>query len=195
MGRPSVAAARRVQILEAFHRCLLRDGLERTSLDAVAKEAGVARSAVRHFVGNRDALLREAVVHLADAYRRDFEARVDALPADARVGALLSFLFGTSFTQDHDAEDHAIEVLLAVARHDAGAREALRALYEEFVRMVTGELRRAFPGASRARVWETAYAVVCLAEANATMDGLGLGARRSRAARRAAQRLLEGLRG
>ena len=195
MSRPSVADQRRAQILESFHRCLVRDGLEGTSLDAVAREAGIARSALRHFVGNRDALLREAVVHLADAYRHDFEARVDSLPADARLDALLAFLFSAGFTQDHDAEDHAIEALLAVARHDEGAREALRALYEDFVRMVSVELRAAFPDAPRARIQETPYAVVCLAEANSTMEGLGLAGRRSRDARKAAQRLLDSLRG
>lgn len=190
MGRPSVAEARRDQILDAFRRCLVRDGLERTSLDAVAKEAGIARSALRHFVGNRDALLREAVVHFADAYRRDFEARVIALPAEDRVGGMLGFLFGSGFTLDHESEDHAIEALFAVARHDADAREALRALYEEFVGIVGSELRRAFPKTSRARVRETAYAIVCLAEANATMRGLGLVAVR-RDGERAAQRLVD----
>ncbi|MEZ4253304.1 MAG: TetR/AcrR family transcriptional regulator [Polyangiales bacterium] len=193
MGRPSVATERRAQILDAFRRCLVRDGLEGTSLEAVAKEAGIARSAVRHFVGNRDALLREAVVEFADAYRRDFEARVRTRPPEARIDALLAFLFGASFTRDHDAEDHAIEVLFAVARHDADAREALRALYSDFVRLVTAELRRAFRQAPAARVRETAYAVVCLAEANATLDWLGLGARRTHDARRAATRLVEGL--
>ena len=193
MGRPSVAHERRAQILEAFRRCLVRDGLAHTSLDSVAKEAGIARSALRHFVGNRDTLLREAVVHLADAYRQDFAGRVNALPSDARLAALLSFLFGPSFTQDHDAEDHVIEVLLAVARHDAGARDALRALYEGFLRLVTVELKSAFPKASHVRIRETAYAVVCLAEANSTMQGLGLGPRRSRDARRSAERLVDAL--
>jgi AcrR family transcriptional regulator len=193
MGRPSVAEERRRQILEAFRRCLVRDGLERTSLDSVAKEAGIARTALRHFVGNRDALLREAVVEFAEAYRRDFEDRVRTLPADRRVDALLGFLFGTTFTRDHDAEDHAIEALFSVARHDEDARRALRALYEDFARTVTAELRRAFPKAPPARLRETAYALMCLAEANSTMEGLGLGARRSRDARRAAERLVRGL--
>ncbi len=193
MGRPSVAEERRKQILDAFRRCLLRDGLERTSLDSVAKEAGIARTALRHFVGNRDALLREAVVEFAEAYRRDFEDRVRVLPADRRVDALLGFLFGATFTRDHDAEDHAIEALFAVARHDEEARAALRALYEDFVRLVTAELRRAFPDAPAARLRETAYALMCLAEANSTMEGLGLGARRTRDARRAAERLVAGL--
>jgi AcrR family transcriptional regulator len=193
MGRPSVAEERRRQILEAFRRCLVRDGLERTSLDSVAKEAGIARTALRHFVGNRDALLREAVVEFAEAYRRDFEDRVRTLPADRRVDALLGFLFGTTFTRDHDAEDHAIEALFSVARHDEDARRALRALYEDFVRMVTAELRRAFPKAPPARLRETAYALMCLAEANSTMEGLGLGARCARDARKAAERLVAGL--
>ncbi len=162
-------------------------------MDSVAKEAGIARTALRHFVGNRDALLREAVVEFAEAYRRDFEDRVRTLPADRRVDALLGFLFGTTFTRDHDAEDHAIEALFSVARHDEDARRALRALYEDFVRMVTAELRRAFPKAPPARLRETAYALMCLAEANSTMEGLGLGARRSRDARRAAARLVAGL--
>ena len=53
MPRPSIAAERREEILQAFEVCALRKGLEATTLADVADEAGLPRSLVRHFMGNR----------------------------------------------------------------------------------------------------------------------------------------------
>ena len=57
MGRPSLANVRREQILDALERCLARDGLVGTTLEAVAEEAGVRRPVIRHYFGNRDELV------------------------------------------------------------------------------------------------------------------------------------------
>jgi TetR/AcrR family transcriptional repressor of bet genes len=62
VGRPSVADARRRQILEAAIRCLSNRGLAASTLDGIAAEAGMARGHVRHFVGNRDEILTAAAV-------------------------------------------------------------------------------------------------------------------------------------
>ena len=53
MPRPTIAAERREEILQAFEACALRKGLEATTLADVAEEAGLPRPLVRHFMGNR----------------------------------------------------------------------------------------------------------------------------------------------
>lgn len=53
---------RRPQILDAFAACVARYGIDGSTLDRVAEEAGVTRALVRHYLGNRD----EVVVALAE---------------------------------------------------------------------------------------------------------------------------------
>ena len=94
MGRPSLGAQRREQILEAFERCLVTHGLEATTLEAVAAEAGVQRAAIRHFVGNRDELIAASVDHLTQKYRASYAEELRSLdPTGDRLGAILDYLF------------------------------------------------------------------------------------------------------
>lgn len=60
-GRKSVAKERRAQILEAFHRCAVRSGLEKASLREVAEEAGLPVSNLHHYFKNRDEMVGELV--------------------------------------------------------------------------------------------------------------------------------------
>lgn len=52
----------RNRILEAAYHCIARSGLDKTTVEAAAKEAGLSRATVyRWFPGGKDELLREAV--------------------------------------------------------------------------------------------------------------------------------------
>lgn len=55
------ADQRKAHILEAAKRVLARDGLERFSLEGVAREAGVALTLPRHYFDSRDRLLAAVV--------------------------------------------------------------------------------------------------------------------------------------
>ncbi len=74
-GRKSVAKERRAQILEAFHKCAVRKGLERTSLREVAEEAGLPVSNLHHYFKNRDEMVGELVERIVsgimDVLRED----------------------------------------------------------------------------------------------------------------------------
>ena len=59
MARPSLQAERQQSIMAAFTRCISKLGLEAASLDEIAKEAGMQRSLVRHFAGNREDLVNQ----------------------------------------------------------------------------------------------------------------------------------------
>jgi AcrR family transcriptional regulator len=77
MGRPSLAESRRAQILDAYEECVLQFGMEASSLEAIADQAGIKRSVVRHYMGNR-AELRRAFVE------RIISTRYARLPGSAR---------------------------------------------------------------------------------------------------------------
>lgn len=192
MARPSLAATRREQILDALERCLVRDGLERTSLQSVAAEAGVARPLIRHYFGNRDALLAAAVERAMVAYRADLEAALRAQPPGGDcLDAFLDYLFLGRFVGNAD-RDRIFQALFATA-DDAGSRRLLRDTYRRFEDVCVAALRTAAPEAPAAATRATAYAIACLAEQSATFLAIGFPRTRARAARSAAAALARGL--
>ena len=56
-------ATTRERVLEACYACIARHGLDRTTVEDVAREAGLSRATIyRAFPGGRDDLVRETVV-------------------------------------------------------------------------------------------------------------------------------------
>jgi AcrR family transcriptional regulator len=70
--------ARRVELVEAAWRVILRDGAARVSVRAVAAEAGVSTGSLRHLFPTQAQLLRFTMERVTTTVR----ARILALPAD-----------------------------------------------------------------------------------------------------------------
>ena len=190
-GRPARGDERRLQILEAFERCLARRGLEATTLDDVAREAGVKRAMIRHYVGNRNTLVREATEHLAAQYRARAARALEGEALD--VDALLDFFFLGDFASGMPEQDRVVDSLLAAAASDTEARAPLRAMYESFDALLRDRLSRCLPGADPARLASVSWAIVCLAEQNTVMLSLGVPPERSRELRGLARDLVDSL--
>jgi AcrR family transcriptional regulator len=189
--RPSLASVRRDQILDGLARCLAARGLEATSLDAVAAEAGVARPVIRHYFGNRDALLAAAVERAIAAYRADLDRAIAALPPTGRLDAFLDHLFLGEFTS-HAERDQLFRSLFAAITSNA-PRALLRDAYRRFEDVCFAELRSAAPAANTSALRSVAYALMCLAEQNADFVAIGFAPERARAARDAAGALVRSL--
>ncbi|MGW8379449.1 TetR family transcriptional regulator C-terminal domain-containing protein [Streptomyces sp. ODS28] len=90
MPRQVDAAARRRAVVDALFRVVVRDGLQRASLRAVADEAGLNIGSVRHYFGSQAELMRFAMRSMIDRVTRRLEDRLaglgdlDALGADER---------------------------------------------------------------------------------------------------------------
>ena len=101
----------------------------------------------------------------------------------------------------HGGRDHArnwdrvAEALLAAATSDPEARASRRAMYESFDDLVRKHLTRCVPGAEPDRIASVAWAIVCLAEQNTIMLGLGLPPRRTQQLREIARGLVDALGG
>lgn len=83
---------RKAAILEAAQRLLSRSGIVGFSLEAVAREAGVAASLPRHYFGSYVDLLQAAT---ADVLKAVEEALLNpdlSIPLEARLGAYLDVL-------------------------------------------------------------------------------------------------------
>lgn len=95
VGRKSVAAERREQILEAFQRCAVRSGLEKTPLREVAREAEIPVSNLHHYFRDRDEMVCELVRKIVDRIIEQLTAEVqDVEDPQAKLERCLDFVFG-----------------------------------------------------------------------------------------------------
>jgi AcrR family transcriptional regulator len=193
-GRPPRSEERRLQILEAFERCVARSGLEATTLDDVAREAGLKRAMIRHYVGNRDELVRDAVEHLATEYLSRTAANLDAEGDAIGVDSLLDYFFVGDFAFGMREQAQVVDSLLWGAASDTEACASLRGMYEGFAELVRKQLARSVPGADPDRLASAAWAIICLADQNALMLGLGVPVQRSHELREVARGLIDSLR-
>ncbi|MBI5115362.1 TetR/AcrR family transcriptional regulator [Candidatus Poribacteria bacterium] len=93
-GRKSIANERRAQILDAFHICAVRKGLERASLREVAEEAGLPVSNLHHFFENRDEMVSELVKRIVGGIIDNLRTEVrDLEDAQTRLKRIFEFLF------------------------------------------------------------------------------------------------------
>ncbi|MGH3783444.1 MAG: TetR/AcrR family transcriptional regulator [Pseudonocardiaceae bacterium] len=77
--------SRRLDVVEALFRTVVRGGLQQTSLRAVADEAKLNIGSVRHYFDNQQELMRFAMQSMLDRVAARLYRRVEQLPA---LGAL-----------------------------------------------------------------------------------------------------------
>ena len=190
MGRPRMDQVREREIVDAFLYCIREKGADATTLEDVAREVGLGRGTMRHFVGNRSDLTRLAVKHLIALYMEEWETRLGSLAGENRVAALLDLLFA-EVPEEYAEEARATETLMRVARHqDPEICGYLREIFDTYLQRVLEVLTAAYPAAPHERCLEVAYGLICLTEQTDEFRSLGYFADRSRHAHAAARALL-----
>jgi AcrR family transcriptional regulator len=72
--------ARKTQLIEATIGVLARQGYSRTTLTAVAKEAGLSHGLVNFHFTSKEKLLEETLQYLSEEYRQNWTAALSASP-------------------------------------------------------------------------------------------------------------------
>lgn len=187
MGRKSLAEERREEILAAFERCIGRHGID-VPLELIADEAGVKRSLIRHYLGNRDELVNQVIGRIADAYPRRVVELLDQAQARGTEG-LLDLFFASGVTTSHwDDVIHAV-VSTAQGRYP-WARQQVAQMIGTIIERVAHQLGQLFPDAAPAACYQAAYGIMCLVQANEELRWLGLDPAHTLLARASAARLL-----
>ncbi|MEM9282889.1 MAG: TetR/AcrR family transcriptional regulator [Verrucomicrobiota bacterium] len=190
MPRPDLTEERTEQILDAFERCILRAGIESSSLEMVAEEAGVKRPIIRHYVGNREALILALTDRFIASGREAMAELIDGLGDEGRVEALLSVLFSPA--DDSSAESVLIyENLILLAAREDQIRERLAGWTGEFVDLVKRELVTEFPDSKGHQ--DVAWGIVSIYYNHVSLMPLQLPAGKSGDSLAAAQRLVDSL--
>jgi AcrR family transcriptional regulator len=173
MGRRSLVTERKRQILDAFERCIVKYGLESSSLDDVANEAGMSRSIIRHYVGNRDQLFDELVERITG----DFIGHYRELFNNASDRDVRALIIDSLYTLPMGLAGYDVIVIdtlvLAQNRYPSVKRRLIEA-FETVLEMYAAELRRIYPEASLQQRRSVAYAIFSLSIAHESMISLEL---------------------
>lgn len=186
MARPSVATQRTQQIVDATIRAIGTYGITGASLDRIAEEAGMSRGHVRHFVGNREDLLRES----ARRFYFDGTEGSSILPAGTdSVRTAMAYLFGEDFSAP-GADNAVVLGFVEAARSDPSLAELLVRAYSGTHSLLADLLTAEHPGADRSACESAAYGVVAIALHNVFLSDIASTDAGTRAARDAAERLI-----
>lgn len=191
MGRKSLATERREELLDAFEQCILQYGLEGASLERVAEIAGMTRSIIRHYLGNRDdfidALIERITVQVLDDYNI-----ANNLDPQEMIQATLDTMFATERT--FNARDKIIiDILMTAKTSYPRAKTMLAEMFEQLISGFAADLRRAYPTATPEACQRVAYAILCLSEMHDSLMLLGMNPRYNADARASAEALLHTL--
>lgn len=199
MGRRSVAAERRRQIIAVTIESIATHGVRGTTLERVADMAEMARGHVRHFVGNRDELITDAAraFYFGDDAidDKDLDRVASAEPIvdpGWTADEAMDYLFGEFAAPGSES---------AAAFSFADASRSMPAVHEIVLRAYTGIqsslieiLRRECPQASEAKRRAVAYGVLTIALGNTYILDLEMSEQRIADARSSAEALIAALR-
>jgi AcrR family transcriptional regulator len=146
VGRPSVVAERRRQILDAVEECVVTYGLTGTTLDRIADTAGLTRSNLAHFVGNRDEIIEAALERSVTRFTELMQAEVADLPREDQLRAFLDSGFAGS--ERVRRATRLMNELSAAAVHNAHARAVLRPALERADSWIGDMVEARYPQAS-----------------------------------------------
>lgn len=190
MGRPSKKAERTEEIFQAFQRCVLRFGLEGSTLERIAEEAGLQRSLVRHYVGNRSELIEQLADRTIEQSNQQWISLENYLPNSDLSNALLDMLFDYENSSDLSL---LFQALLFSASQDESLKQKLRGWTEHNVTAINNLLRKDYPDVNTEKLDAVSFGLLSLYFNLDSLSPLGLISDYRLPAKQAAMQLLKSL--
>ncbi|MGW1617184.1 TetR/AcrR family transcriptional regulator [Streptomyces sp. NPDC002285] len=137
------------QILNAAYACFTRHGVRRTTMDDIAREAGMSRAGVYQYVRNKQDAFRRLAARLLDTALTDARSAATA-PGDLerRLIGVLEAKLGLACRLWRDSPAHAAELLGVETRQSADLVEAYNAAMRDLLTsvIITAGLEKAEAG-------------------------------------------------
>jgi AcrR family transcriptional regulator len=191
MGRRSLAEQRRAEILDAVQVCLVKYGLAGTTLARIAQEAGMATSIIRHYLGDKDAVIQAAVDRALDAVLAGFARALESVPPEDRLAATLDAMFAPRLAAPEI--NQVVDELIAHSYFHEFTRGRLAGIYREMQRRIDDGLRHAYPDAAEEQIGTVAHGLLALGHSGATFTWLRFDPANARRLRAAADVLVASL--
>lgn len=172
--RAEIAVRRRSEIIDAFIDCVRRLGLQGSTVEQVAKAAGVSRTLIFHYFSDMDSLLQASVERIVSNSIRDLTHLREELTADERKERLIDFVVAG----DHFkvlSEVVIVSEVVSLAIRDTKIRDLVCVGYKASIATKAAELAACFPEADPAAREAVAYSLMCLSETHWHFSAIGLG--------------------
>lgn len=143
MARKRVQEERRVQILDALHRCLLVRPFHGTSIKDIAKEAGVNHGVLHYYFKSKEDILLTYIDYVIDSYKAHYAEWLKTVDVSAMndrrfMEEVLGYM-AERITLNRDLSRVFIEIW-ELASYDKQVRAKLQKAYMEWVGTVSGIL-------------------------------------------------------
>ena len=159
MPRTSLKEVRSEQILAAYASCITRYGLEGATQQRIAEQAGVKRSILRHYLGNREKMIDALIDYVGKDLKTQTEELINALPHNQRVSVLLEFLFDKNYAADKNSI-LILHALITAAEQYPDINSLLIDWTSQFIQVVENELQLEFPDVADDLIFSVAFGVV-----------------------------------
>ena len=189
MARPDLSVERSQQILDAFSRCVARSGLDATSLEEVAGEAGMRRSIIRHYVGNRQDLVAAFLDQLGLRLQRQNDDMRAWFVANPGLGGLARYLFADVSSD----ELLVMESLYSAARRNPTIASRLAGWQQDFTDALEAVLCASLPDADENDITAASHGLAAIYSDHQSMRALGAPLRHGAMALAAADMLIQAL--
>ncbi|MDT0447284.1 TetR/AcrR family transcriptional regulator [Streptomyces johnsoniae] len=131
MPRHVDPAVRRQQVAEALWRVVVRDGLERATVRAVAAEAGLSLGAVSHYFSSQE----ELRLYALDLVNERDNARLSAIPQEGTAREIVERYLWALLPMDQETREttQVFYAFMVQARTDPAFREVTAEINQEVV--------------------------------------------------------------
>jgi AcrR family transcriptional regulator len=171
MGRKSLEKIRTQQLLEAFIACIPENGVDGTSLEKISEKAGVTRSIIRHYIGNREILIAELIDHIIKTSLVEFD-RILNDPKKSVVERLNIALFAPR--DDWQTDKIILNELVNAKEQSPSIQKRIAVLIETMIDHLTTALHKEKPQCNREGVHELAYILFSLSMSQDTLVWMGV---------------------
>lgn len=101
------AELRRPEILEAYYRVLIEEGLEGTSIGKIARHMGIHPSLILHYFNNKETLRLALIELMIDKFKSQHLLKFDHIEDDAeRFSSLIDTIFSYKWSRTVDPGVH-----------------------------------------------------------------------------------------
>lgn len=171
MGRKSLEKERTLQLIEAFIECIAENGIAGTRLEDVAEKAGMTRSIIRHYIGNREAFVDELIDYIIQNSLAGFN-RILTDPTKSLRARLMEALFAPR--DDWHIDTIVIHELINAKERFPVMQGKIAQLIKTIIERIRAELLLEYSHRSPEEVDRVAYALFCISFAHDSMVWLGL---------------------
>ena len=156
--------------MAAFERCVARRGLAETTLTDIADEAGLPRSLIRYFMGNRDEMVDRLVERLVARATMALEALGATAPVT--LDRLLDLFIDDIFADQ--LANAVMTELWEVSRSDPHVAARVRGVYEHAIGVIEAALEKDGVGETADNRRTTAFALLALILGQSSLNDFGL---------------------